>query len=108
MFPTTEDELADIQSTLQQVAQKFHEENYDEYVKEMMAIQLIPWEYRQVISRRGYLTIFGRDINSRFSPITFPQAFTFCSSPLSMLSVSSLSGIRTMTYEIQPSCRENL
>lgn len=58
MFSTTEDELADIQSTLQKVARKFHEENYDEYVKERMAIQLIPWEYHQVISRHGYLNLW--------------------------------------------------
>lgn len=81
MFPTTEDELADIQSTLQQVARKFHEENYDEYVKEMMAIQLIPWEYRQVISRRGYLNLW-KGYQQQILPNNFSPSVYFLLEPV--------------------------
>lgn len=56
MFPTAEDELANIKSTLQSAARKCHQE-YGGQDQEM-AIQLIPWEYHRVASRCGFLNLW--------------------------------------------------
>lgn len=56
MFPTAEDELANIKSTLQSAARKCHQE-YGGQDQEM-AIQLIPWEYHRVASRRGFFNLW--------------------------------------------------
>ncbi|OJJ80106.1 uncharacterized protein ASPGLDRAFT_39395 [Aspergillus glaucus CBS 516.65] len=56
MFPTAEDELANIKSTLQSAARKCHQK-YGGQDQEM-AIQLIPWEYHYVASRRGLLNLW--------------------------------------------------
>ncbi|ODM14755.1 hypothetical protein SI65_09749 [Aspergillus cristatus] len=56
MFPTAEDELANIKSTLQSAARNCHQE--DGAQDPEMEIQLIPWEYHRVQSRRGFLNLW--------------------------------------------------
>lgn len=56
MFPTAEEELESIKSTLQSAARKCYQE-YGGQDQEM-AIQLIPWEYHRVESRRGFFNLW--------------------------------------------------
>lgn len=57
MFPTAEDELANIKSTLQSAARNFTQEDGAEDPE--MEIQLISWEYHRVQSRRGFLNLWN-------------------------------------------------
>lgn len=79
MFSTAEDELANIQSVLQNVARKCHDEDDGKYGKEI-AIQLLPWEYHRVTSRRGFLNLWD-GYQQKILPNNFSSSVYFLLEP---------------------------